>query len=163
MKVAIIADLHDKVDMWKKINSVLAEQKVEHLVVAGDISSIKTLDHIVDDYSGYIHVIFGNMDQNLEAMKITAEKYANLTVYGFRADFSINKKRFFISHYEQEVIDQADKQDYDVLCCAHTHEKKQTRTKDYLLINPGTAGGIFAKPSFAIYDLDNDQLTFFDL
>ena len=164
MQVAIIADLHNNLDAWHKIKEILNWQNIKHLIVAGDITSIETLDNIAKDYQGEIEVVFGNMDQNPQLMELFDDKYSHMHIHGFNGAIIIDNKNFLLSHYQQELEDQAKvKQGFYILCCGHTHEKKELRKDNYLIINPGTAGGIFQNPSFAVYDTTQDQVKFIDL
>jgi len=163
MKVGLIADLHNNLENWKKIKELLAWQGAKELVVAGDITDSPMLDRMAADFRGLIHVVFGNMDQQTDLMEILAHRYANLRIYGFHGEFVIAKQKFVVNHYEQETKDRIKGEQKVVLVCGHTHEKKEERTQHYLLVNPGTAGGVFQKASFAVYDMNNEQLNFIDL
>lgn len=160
MQVAIIADLHDNLDNWQKIKQICDQQKIDQLIIAGDIAKLETLDKVTKDFPGQIHTVFGNMDQHTDMMKMTADRFDNLNIYDWNGEFTIDNKKFFISHYQEEVEERGKQGGYDVLVCGHTHEPKQEQTNKYLLINPGTAGGIFKKASFAFYDTVSNQVKF---
>lgn len=163
MKIGIIADLHNNLSNWVKTNELLGWQGARQLIIAGDITNTQILDKIAQDFLGLIHVVFGNMDQQTELMKILIDRYANLKIYGFHGEFIIDQTKFIVNHYEEEAKGQLKENEQAVLICGHTHEKKEERTKKYLLINPGTVGGIFQKASFAIFDTQNKKLNFIDL
>ena len=163
MKIAMIADLHSNLENWKKISALLGGHKAKELIIAGDITDISMLGRIAEDFSGLIHVVFGNMDQQTDLMEIAANKYSHLRVYGWHGKFAIAKQKFIVDHYEAEAMARITGQGKVIVVCGHTHEKKEERTKNYLLINPGTAGGIFQPAQLAIYDLNNEQLNFINI
>ncbi|MFH0818445.1 MAG: YfcE family phosphodiesterase [Patescibacteria group bacterium] len=164
MQVAIMADLHDNIVNWRKINNLLKQNKINQLIIAGDICTVKTLDKIAKEYIGDLYIIFGNMDTDIESMKMLASKYAQIKEYDFHAQIKIDDKTFYVSHQIEEVMALSEKDDnYKILCYGHTHEIKELRQDNYLLINPGSAGGVFSTPSLAVYDTKQDQVKFYNL
>lgn len=152
MRIAVISDLHDNIVAWERLNLVLVQQHIQTLINCGDTCAPATLIHLSQTFSGEIHTIFGNVaDKDLEAQR--TKELPNVHHYGEQADFVLATRRIALTHYPNIAKKLAASGEYDMVCYGHDHLKVATPVGKTLLLNPGTAGGLFQYPSFAIVDL----------
>lgn len=162
MKLAVMSDLHDNVAAWRLIAAFLAAEKLPFLINCGDTCAPSMLVEMSKTYSGHIDTIFGNVadqERELEVVK----KLANVTHHGQRGIVTIAQRRIFFNHYPAAAEEVALSGDVDIACYGHTHIKRWEKKGDTYILNPGTAGGMFQYPSFAVIDLKTLQCTFQDI
>jgi putative phosphoesterase len=152
MKVAIISDSHDNLACWERARKYLAQHEITTMIHCGDVSSADTLLAMAIDFSGPIHVVAGNTDDGLGALKSVATIQGNITLHGEVGSIELDSKKIAWCHYPWLAEKLATPGIYDVVFYGHDHkawEKVIGKTKLY---NPGTLAGLFAKPTFAVYD-----------
>lgn len=152
MHIAVISDLHDNVKAWERINLFLRAQLIQTLVNCGDTAAPAMLKTISQDFDGQIHTVFGNVaDRALETE--VAAGLANVTHYGDRGECTIGSRRLAITHKPQDAQRDIDRGTFDLVCHGHTHFKRWEKIGSTLVLNPGTAGGMFQYPTFAVIEL----------
>lgn len=153
MRIAVISDLHDNITAWQSILRVLEQEQIATLLNCGDTCAPATLRHLAETFTGEIHTVFGNVaDKPLETER--AKTLSNVHHYGEQADVTIEQRRICLTHYPEIARREAQSGAYDLVCYGHDHTKHAERIGATLLLNPGTAGGLFQYPSFATIDLD---------
>jgi len=154
MKIAVLSDLHDNYNNWRLINEQLKEKGVKTLLFCGDLAAPSMLKKMIDEFNGHIHIIYGNVaDRELE--KKLAEESDKVTHYGDLAEFELAGKKIAMVHKPDTAKKLAETKKYDLVCFGHNHMKSFEKIDSTYLLNPGTAGGMFQYPSFAIFNLDN--------
>lgn len=66
------------------------------------------------------------------------------------------KKKIAFIHYPWEARKLVSK--YDIVFYGHTHMPWQKKVGNCFLVNPGNAAGIVFKPTFAVYDTEDNEL-----
>lgn len=152
MTIAVMSDLHDNVAAWEIINRMLRERKITTLINCGDTCAPAMLHHMTETFPGTIHTVFGNVaDKELEAEKV--KEWPRVVHYGQAGELTIENRRIFFNHYPAVARDKAVSGNFDLCCYGHDHSKHAERIDQALLLNPGTAGGMFHYPTFAVIDL----------
>jgi len=166
MKVAIISDIHDNIVNLEKCLAWCRENKIEELIMCGDLCAPATLVRVLaPKFSGKIHMVFGNVsDRELELEK--AKEIAHVIHYGDLGEFEVDGKKVAITHYPVEAKKLAQSGKFDFVFYGHSHEpwidtsaslvrgsKKITQ-----MVNPGTLAGMFQKATFAVWDTESGKL-----
>lgn len=168
MIIAVMSDLHDNMTAWRVIVKQLNETKVMFLINCGDTAAPAMLKEMAVTYHGHIDTVFGNVaDRDLEPQ--VAKTLANVTHHGDRGLVTLDGKRVFFNHFPELAEEMALSGDVDLACHGHTHLKrwepsttpratrrvpgKPNQESRTMILNPGTAGGMFQYPSFATVDL----------
>ena len=76
---------------------------------------------------------------------------------------TIDGKRIFFNHYRKKSEQMALSGDVEIACSGHDHVKHVEKKGGVLLLNPGTAGGMFQYPSFAVIDLQTMHCSFIEI
>ena len=84
-----------------------------------------------------------------------ADQSEKVKHYGDLAEFKLAGKKIAIIHFPEKAKELAKSNKYDLVCFGHNHAKSFEKIEESYLLNPGTAGGMFQYPSFAIFDLEN--------
>ncbi len=163
-----MSDLHDNIAAWRSIVKYLNNEQALFLINCGDTCAPAMLQEMSATYHGHINTVFGNVaDRELET-KIVKE-LTNVTHHGDRGLVALDGKRVFFNHFPGPAEEIALSGDVDLACHGHTHLKrwepsttpratrrvlgKPSRHPVTMILNPGTAGGMFQYPSFATVDL----------
>ena len=144
MKIAVISDTHNNLATAKKIVDWLNKQKIKTLLHCGDISSRETLDEIKTTFNGEAMFVRGNADVDME----------NIPEVG---EFQIAGKKIAFTHFPEIALNLAGTGDYNAVFYGHTHKPWEEKINNCRLINPGEAAGQINKPTFAVYDIENDK------
>ncbi|MBI2984147.1 MAG: metallophosphoesterase family protein [Candidatus Kerfeldbacteria bacterium] len=177
MFVAVMSDLHDNVANWQLIAKFLAEENIQTLINCGDTAAPAMLQEMSRAFAGQIHTVFGNVaDRELETTVVAA--LANVTHYGEHGEVMMADKKIFFTHQPKHaeaaaalgplfggaspVAGRAGGA-YDLICHGHTHLKRWEKRGRTYFLNPGTAGGMFQYPSFAVVELVNMTCSFQDV
>lgn len=163
MKVAIISDIHDNHPNLIKALAWCKQHQVEALFCAGDLASLDTLDILVENFSGPVYLVKGNMcyysDNDLK-------NYKQVVYLGRKGGVvELGGKRIGMCH-ESSLIDNLIKtEQIDILFYGHSHkpwieERGITGSKggEVKIVNPGNLANIYYAPTFAVYDTVTDNL-----
>lgn len=158
MKIIITADIHDNRPNLEMCLDYYGKNKADGLVICGDITNKETLDFIAKNFSGEIFAIRGNMDIYDENL---IYGYRNIKYAGRYGTADIFGMKVGLCH-EPDYIDSLLK-DNPVDPCkmiffGHTHKPWQEERNNIPIINPGTVAGTFGKPTFAVWNTENNGL-----
>jgi hypothetical protein len=163
MQIAIISDSHDNVANLEKLIRWLNKNRIFTLIHAGDLSAPGVLKKTLGPgFAGEIHLIFGNVGDKVLLKKIAAE-FSNVKYYGEKGEIEIDGKKIIFVHFPEEAEKIAKKEKCDLIIYGHTHQAEIKDVNGNLLINPGTVGGLYNKPTFAIYDTEKGKVKVIDL
>ncbi|MFH1597833.1 MAG: YfcE family phosphodiesterase [Patescibacteria group bacterium] len=159
MQVAILSDLHDNYTAWQIILKQIQQQKIETILYCGDLAAPSMLKKMIEEYEGQVHLVFGNVADRETETKIagTSDK---VTHYGDQAELEIDGKKIALNHFPDKGKELAESGQYDYVFHGHNHQQAQAEIGNTTLINPGTAGGMFQYPSYAVVDFSNDTVEF---
>lgn len=160
MKVAIISDTHDHLPNFKKALDWIKNQKIKLVLHCGDVCAPAVLKEAAKGFLGKIHLVFGNVDGDrfLMAKQVYEKEIGNVVLYGEWAELKADNKKIAFTHRPEFAKGLAATQKYDLVFYGHTHKPWEEKIGKCRLVNPGTLGGLFYKPTFAIYDTKTDKL-----
>jgi putative phosphoesterase len=162
MTIAVMSDLHDNVAAWQSILKILASRSILTLVNCGDTCSPAMLQSMATSFPGEIHTVFGNVaDRDLELEVV--KTLPNVTHYGDSGTVQLDNKKIFVNHYPAAAETVAQRGEVELACHGHTHLKRWEKIGATMVLNPGTAGGMFQYPSVAIVDLDTMNCSFIEI
>jgi len=184
MKIVIISDIHDNLPNLKKCLAWCAENKIEKIICAGDVTNSETLQTLSENFSGEIFLIRGNGEIfSEEEIAI----YKNITYGGCFAIFEIGGKNVGVCHepfFKKEFLgvnsslktcqsagrgsvdaprvrpasnEAEGGVPVDIIFCGHTHKPWIEIKNGIQIINPGTLGGVFTPATFAVWDTDKRE------
>ena len=152
MKIAVLSDLHDNYADWKLINKILARKGINTIFFCGDLAAPSMLKKMIEEFNGHIYIVYGNVADR-ETEKKFAEESDKVTHYGDLAEFELAGKKIALTHFPNKAKKLASAGSKDLICFGHNHIKTFEKIEKTYLLNPGTAGGMFQYPSFAVFDL----------
>ncbi len=173
-----MSDLHDNTVAWESIVKYLEVEKIAELINCGDTCAPAMLQEMSKTYSGQIDTVFGNVaDRELETTVV--QGLSNVTHYGDQGTITIDDKKIFFNHFPNVAEQIAKMGEVDLVCHGHTHLKRwEPSTTPHaarrvlgdahhehttMILNPGTAGGMFQYPSIATIDLQTMNCKFIDI
>lgn len=157
-----MSDLHDNTRAWEVVVKHLHKESIGRLVNCGDTCAPAMLKEISATFNGQIDTVFGNVADR-EKEKSLVESLPNVTHHGDAGTIEIEGKKIFFNHYPKRAEQVAQQGEADLVCYGHTHLKRWEPMGDAMIINPGTAGGMFQYPSFAVITLPEMKCSFIDI
>ena len=157
MLVAIISDIHNNEVNLRKVLDYCKAQEIDTIICCGDLASQETLDFMCDNFSGVIHYVFGNMD-NDQLREIKKEKrYRNANLYGNHGEFTIENKTIAITHCPDLAKKLCEKKKLNFVFYGHTHKPWEEKIGQCKMLNPGNVAGEIYLPTFAVWDTGDDS------
>ncbi len=155
MKIGIISDTHNDVEMVRKAIEVFKDRKVDLVVHAGDLTSPKILELFKDMPCKFV---LGNCDLDAEAISAKAEKLGFGCVDNC-CDFVLDDKRILLFHGNDIPLFRAavSSGNYDYIIKGHTHTYENYTSNKTRIINPGS---IYREEerTVSILDLETDRV-----
>jgi len=152
MQIAIISDSHDNLATIEKALPYLAKRGCEVLLHCGDVCAPSVMREIATNWNKPMHLVYGNVDGDRTTMQTLAKDLPNLTIHGEQGSITLGGKKIGFVHYPDVAEQMAKTGKYDVVFYGHDHKAWEKQIGATTLYNPGTLAGLFAKPTFAIYD-----------
>lgn len=158
MKICIVSDSHDNRTLLEIAVKDAKSCDAETMLHYGDIVAPTTL-RVLQKHGIPVHVIHGNNTGDLYSMsKLAHEPDSVIRFHGQDAGIELAGRKIFIVHYPHYARAMATTGEWDLVCCGHDHRVeidtvatvRQTQT---VFVNPGTVGGVGAKPTYVIGDL----------
>jgi len=149
--VGIISDTHDRLPLLDKAVKQLNEEKVELVLHAGDYIAPFVVPHFRPLKADLIGV-FGNNDGDRDLLR---KRFTELgsEIRGRFAEVIVDGLRIAVLHGDEEELLRSliNAESHDVIVHGHTHEAKNYRKGETLVINPGeVCGYLTEKPTIAI-------------
>lgn len=160
MRLAIISDTHDNSPNFKKAVDWIEKEKIKIIIHCGDVCSVETLKEIIQNFSGKLHLVFGNVDEsNFYSGEINLEKlFPNVIFHGKKGEIEIGEKKIAFTHFPEVARELAATGKYDLVFYGHSHKPWEEEIGNCRLINPGNLAGIFYKATFAVYNTGDRKL-----
>jgi uncharacterized protein len=156
MKFAIISDVHDNLANLEKTIKYINKNKIGKLLISGDLTNPETLYYLKKIFKGEIYYVFGNNEEyNLQGNMCFEEYEAvdkNINIFKKTGEVIIDNLKIAFTHYPEIAKNLAKSKKYNLVFFGHTHKPSIENINKTTLLNPGTTGGIFYQPSFAIFD-----------
>jgi uncharacterized protein len=157
MKIAIIADIHDKIDRLDKVLSDIISCKIDTIIICGDIVSSSTLRHIANTKLN-IYFVLGNAELNKKELFSLQDEYKNLTGFMEVGDFFLSKRRVGITHFPDQAMKLSQTKLYDFIFYGHTHTPWAEIIDGQIVLNPGEiAARLGMQSTYAIVDLTSKK------
>lgn len=149
MKIGIISDTHDHIELTRKALQKIEELGCAVLIHCGDFCAPFMIKELAE-FSGEVHCCFGNTNDKPTSEKVAKEEGVNL--YGDIGEIEMDGKKIVFNHFPEKAEELAASGKYDLVLHGHTHETRQEKVGDTWLINPGEIMGWRGASTFAIYD-----------
>ena len=163
MKIAVVSDIHDNIWHLETALRKIREEGAQTLLFLGDFCAPFTLAQIGDNFSGAVHVVFGNNDGDTFLLSRIAGKYAQIELHGHLGEIELGNRRIAINHYPDISQRLAESGAYDAVFSGHDHKKYQEMKGSTLWANPGEVMGRFGEPSFGIYETGSGKFRHVDI
>ena len=161
MKVIIVSDTHNNWENFRKAIEWAHKENIKLILHCGDISAQELIIQANSFFKGEIKYVKGNADFNLQNLPNFQEIEINLS----SSDNSTRKRKIGFVHFPSDAKKMAQSGKYDVVFYGHTHrawdEKVacQSSFRPYChMVNPGELAGQFYKPTFAVYNIEIEEL-----
>lgn len=158
MLIAVISDIHDRLDNLDRVLDDLTHHAPDALIFCGDLNKASTLLYLAQSFPKEIHVTAGNLDSEDE-IKQTIDRERLLKVYYHqlfgRLTLGAEKRHVAFTHKPRDA-ESLLQTGFDIVFYGHTHEAKIEQPAEAagtLLVNPGDIQGRFGRsPSYILYD-----------
>jgi len=164
MKIGILSDTHDDIEITKKAVDFLRQKKVDLVLHLGDYVS----PPIVKLFKGLKLIgIFGNNDGYKEGL-IKAFEEIGGEIKGNFASFQLARQKIALYHGEFLEISQAlaQSQNFDILLTGHRHKSSKKEIGKTLWIEIGALNRFLTKdpqPKIAILELPSKKFKFTEI
>jgi len=152
MLVAIISDIHDRLDHLQQVLERIKAHGCRRLLFAGDFCAPFSLAAIAENFSGEIDCVFGNNDGDQLLLASIAAKHPQVTLHGAYALMEIEGKKLAMYHYPELAAPLAKSGEYALVVCGHTHKQQLEKHADCWLVNPGEVMGRWGQLGYALWD-----------
>ncbi|HOP63008.1 MAG TPA: YfcE family phosphodiesterase [Spirochaetota bacterium] len=161
MLLGILSDTHNDIDSFEKALGILKERGVKTLVHAGDITSPRMLEYLVE-FDCYI--VLGNGDEIDRDVINWKASVLGLRPVEDKIEFDFGGKKFLVFHgndvpmYREAVASGK----YDYIIKGHTHYFENYVSNTSRIINPGAVYR-HDEASIVILDVESDKVEKIDL
>ena len=157
MKIAVISDTHDQI--WR-LREILPEvAKADVLLHCGDLCSPFMVHTIGKGLDIPVHIVLGNNDGDVLALKKAVDEYPNLHLHARLVELEFDGLRIGVTHYPEYAQPLAASGSYDLVVHGHDHTARSEEVGDCLLLNPGELMGLFGTSSYALVDTGTGEIT----
>ena len=150
MNIAIISDLHDKISNLELFFKAISKEKIQKIICCGDLGQKESLRALATGFKKEIIIVLGNADLYNSS---ELDSYQHLRNLGRFSSLELDAFRVAVCHepaFIKSFLQENPKPKF--IFYGHTHKPWISKKNETILINPGTLGGIFYRPSFAIWD-----------
>jgi len=151
-RVALFSDSHDRLDYLGRALEQARTEQATHLIHAGDLCAPFVIAELGKNFSGPIHIVFGNNDGDGRLCAQVASSFGHVTLHGPYFEGEIDGVRCAAIHYPEPALRIAQSGELDLVVYGHDHQAAEQRVGDCLLVNPGELMGRFGEPSWGLYD-----------
>ena len=162
MRIGILSDIHDHKSNLLWALDRMKQLQIEHILCLGDVVSpfiAKELAHC----SIPTFLVFGNNDGDRAMItKLSHQEDGQLSLaYREFAEFDLERKTYFLSHYPELAESAALSGKYVAAFHGHTHKMRKEILGNTPILCPGEICGLVSgKVSFAIFDTTNGESEF---
>ncbi len=165
MKIAIISDTHDNMANLEKFlaqfvgpASAGGSGEAKGIIHCGDVTTPETLEWLAENFAGPIKLADGNAEIRREEFAEVAGRHDNLEIFPEVGEWEIGEKNFAFLHKPDKTEELAQTGQYSFVFYGHTHKPWISQLGSTLIANPGTLGGVFTAPTYAILDTETGHL-----
>lgn len=158
MKIAIISDSHDRWDNLGKAVEIANSKECDELLFVGDLVAPPGIS-ILEKFNGNVRFVWGNNEG--EHMGITRKLDASkkIELCGDTYEGEIDGVKIFMNHYPRFAELAAKSGEFNLCVCGHTHEYREQKIGDCILVNPGEIQGYATgQSSFVVFDTGSKKV-----
>src|SRR3990167_8479226 len=142
MKIAILSDIHDHLDNLERVLSQIRNKDIEALIFCGDMISPFTTG-ILAKANIPTYACLGNNDEDhIGMMKKGGNKFTWFHLSQEFGELELDGRKIAFCHYPKLAELLAKTEKYDAVFYGHTHEAKNEKIGNTILLNPGSICGI---------------------
>ena len=157
MKIAILSDIHDRLDHLEAILTRVSEEGPERLFFLGDFCAPFSLAALAEGFKGPIDAVFGNNDGDEYLLCKIAAGFPQVTLHGHLAELDLGGRKIALHHYPDVALRLAESGAYDAVFSGHDHERYLRLVGDTIWANPGEIMGRLGAPGFGIYESEDNR------
>lgn len=160
MKIAVISDIHDRIDHLELVIEKIVESGCIRILCLGDISSPFALNALISQTPTIpIDMVYGNNDFDIGDFEKISLAHPRLVIHGISADLSFGGFRIAITHLPGIAKNMAESGNYDFVFYGHTHAARIETIGKCTLANPGEIMGRTGQIGYGILDTKSGQFT----
>ena len=155
MKIGIVSDTHNDIELAKKAVVIFKDRNVDLVIHAGDLTSPKMIEIFKDFKCKFVQ---GNCDIDIEVINQKSEEMGFGCVDEF-CDFKTDGKRFLVFHGNDVPMFRiaVSSGQYNYIIKGHTHFFENYISNETRIINPGSLYGR-DEHTIAILDTGTDKV-----
>ncbi|MDZ7878639.1 MAG: YfcE family phosphodiesterase [Saprospiraceae bacterium] len=165
MKIGVISDIHENFHNLLLALNKLKTEGVEQILCLGDLMNAG-IAKVLSIQPMPVYLIWGNNDgEKVDIVRTAFRKNSNLKVSLNVYDFlEFDKRKIFISHYDDLALPMATSGLYDAVFFGHNHIKSFEKIGNCIVANPGEiAASKTGKATLLIYETTDNTVQFFEL
>ncbi|MFB6175194.1 MAG: metallophosphoesterase [Candidatus Nanohalobium sp.] len=158
MKLGIVSDTHDNIELAEEAVNFFEKQECEVVIHCGDMVAPFTAELFDAEFE--FHAVRGNNDGEWN-LKSTVNQFGEF--YNNIAELEVEGLKICVYHgTEEEIVEGLVGKDYDFVFRGHTHEKKVAEHSGTVEVNPGGIRFPDQEERFhvATMDTENRELEF---
>lgn len=158
MEIAILSDIHDHLH---HLRPALADvESADALLCCGDLCSPFVMTELGANFSGPVHVVWGNNDGDRFRLTQTAAGYSHIHLHGEFAELQIDDLRIAAVHFDGMGRALARSPEYDIVCYGHNHQHEVSEVGETIRVNPGEImGGLEGESTYALLKTTDRRVT----
>ncbi|MAG28248.1 YfcE family phosphodiesterase [Candidatus Pacearchaeota archaeon] len=154
MKIGIITDSHDRIELTQKALKIFKEQDAKAIIHCGDFCAPFMMNELAE-FDGEVHCVFGNIDDRF--LTPNRAKELGINFHGDIAELEFDGKKIAVNHYPELAEALASTGKYDAVFYGHNHEADKKKINNTLLLNAGELMARKTGPSIAIYNTETND------
>jgi uncharacterized protein len=152
MKIAVLSDIHDRLDHLQAVLGEVATLHCDRLFFLGDFCAPFSLAALASGFAKPIDAVFGNNDGDVFLLCKIAGQHPHVTLHGQFAELEVDGKKVALNHYPEISRRLAESRAYDAVFSGHDHQRYVHQVEHTLWANPGEIMGRFGQVSFGVWD-----------
>ncbi len=152
MKVAVLSDIHDRLDHLDAALKAVAESGAERLFFLGDFCAPFSLAALAEGFAGPIDAVFGNNDGDQFLLCQIAGKHPHVTLHAPLAELEVEGRKVALQHFPEIAKRLAESAAYGAVFSGHDHQRYVHQVGETLWANPGEIMGRFGVVSFGLWE-----------
>jgi len=156
-RIAIFSDSHDHLENLHRALAQARELNAAALLHCGDMNSPFVIKIMAENFSGPIHVVFGNNEGDGRYIQTLVAQYEHVTHHGDYAELELFGRKIAMIHFPEPALRIAQSGHFDLVCYGHDHTQRLEEVGRGLLANPGELLGLLHEPTWGLYDTDSGE------
>lgn len=169
--IAIFSDSHDNFANLEEFLKQVEQLRVDCLIHCGDVTTSEFLRRLTENFAGQIKLALGNAEIRPEEFQTIVAQHPNLEIFEevglYEAPVSLKVRgrdlnqnlKIAFTHKPSQAQLLAEAGQSDFVFYGHTHRPWiSSGRRGVVIANPGTLGGVFFEPTYALLNPVNGQL-----